>query len=143
MKWLSSFFSGLPISWYIIAILSTILSLSLWFLQGKIEEIGGYKTAQASYVEALKSSQKQLEMRDLSCKIDDRVVSEYQAEKSEHQNKITDNISKIDKLPTKPSTILMSKQDEEIDIDSSLPDSLISVLRASCNPDQGGSCHAP
>jgi hypothetical protein len=77
-----SFLSGFPITWYIIAALLASLSLSVWILQGKIEEIGGYKAAQASYVEALKSSQKQLETKDLSCKIDNTSVVELEAEKS-------------------------------------------------------------
>lgn len=71
MKALLSFFSGFPLSWYIIAILAGSLSLSLYVLQGKIEEIGGYKVAQESYVSALNSAKDSLEKKDESCKIDD------------------------------------------------------------------------
>lgn len=73
--------SGVPVSWYVIATLAASLSASVWFNKHQSEEIGGLKVAQASYVSALAASEKQQENRDLSCKQDDKAVSELEAEK--------------------------------------------------------------
>lgn len=98
MKALLSFFSGFPISWYIIGILAGSLSLSIYVLQGKIEEIGGYKVAQDSYVAALESSKNQLEKKDLSCKIDSANGAELEVEKQEVQSKVDVVVKDISSL---------------------------------------------
>ena len=98
MKFLNSFLSRIPISWYIILFLAVSLSGSLWFLQGKIEEIGGLKVGQESYALALESSQKQLEMRELSCKEDAKSVVEVEAQKAslrEATNSINEKLNTL------------------------------------------------
>lgn len=98
MKALLNFFTGFPITWYIIAILAASLSFSLYVLQGKIEDIGGYKVAQESYFMALQSAQKDLEKKSESCKVDDQSVVELVAEKEEVRTKIDDLVGKIQNL---------------------------------------------
>jgi hypothetical protein len=107
MKFLSSFLSGIPITWYIILFLAVSLSGSLWFLQGKIEEIGGLKVAQDSYVLALESSQKQLEMGDLSCKEDAKSVVEVEAQKaslSAATNTVNEKLNTLRITPKTPKS---------------------------------------
>lgn len=96
-------------------------------------------------IDANTELQKSLNLRDLSCKIDNEVVSEYQAEKKVQQEKVQDTVSKIGSLPKKPvqaSTKVIAKvqQDAEIDIDSPLPDSVIVLLRESCVQGEGDAC---
>lgn len=111
-------------------------ALSYRFYGDKVE-------AQSALVQAIDANtelQKSLNLRDLSCKIDNKVVSEYQAEKQVQQNKMQVIVSKIDSIPKKPSVQQQVKQDAEIDIDSPLPDSLVKLLRESCGKGEGDVC---
>jgi len=110
MKFLNSFLSGIPITWYIILFLAGSLSFSLWFLQGKIEEIGSLKTAQASYVLALKSSQKQLETAGLSCKEDAKSVVEVEAQKASLREATNTVNEKLNTLRTPKSKDKLTRE---------------------------------
>lgn len=87
----------------------------------------------------LADSEKSLNLQIKSCEISDSVTSEYQAEKQVMQGKTQATISKIDSLPKKP-TQAPSNEINDINIDSKLPDSVISLLRESCVPDEGQVC---
>lgn len=115
--------------------------LSYKFYGDKVE--AEYSLVQV--IDANTELQKSLNLRDLSCKIDNEVVSEYQAEKKAQQDKVQDAVSKIDSLPKKPvqassKVIAKVQQDAEIDIDSPLPDSVIVLLRSSCVQGEGDAC---
>ena len=86
-----------------------------------------------------------LNLRTKSCEISDSITSEYQAEKQVQQDKVQATISKIDALQSNiPKKAQPSgKLDEEIDIDSRLPDSIIVLLNQSCVPDKGDACVSP
>lgn len=109
---------------------------------------GDKAEAESALVQAIDANtelQKSLNLRDLSCKIDNEVVSEYQTEKKAQQDKVQDTVSKIDNLPKKPvqaspKVIAEVQQDAEIDIDSPLPDGVIVLLRESCVQGEGDVC---
>lgn len=128
-----------PITFYIILGLS-ISTLGFGYLSYK------FHADKAIAAHALKESketiaeyEKSLNLKHLSCEISDKVTNEYQAEKQAQQNKVQTTISKIDALPQKP-TQATPNEINDINIDSKLPDSVISLLRESCLPDEGTAC---
>lgn len=89
----------------------------------------------------LADSEKSLNLQIKSCEISDSVTSEYQAEKQVMQGKVQATISKIESLPKKASVIQVTPNEiNDVNIDSKLPDSIISLLRESCLPDEGEAC---
>lgn len=142
-------------SWMFYLILSLSAStlgfgyLSYRFHGDKVE--AEYSLVQV--IDANTELQKSLNLRDLSCKIDNEVVSEYQAEKKVQQDKVKDTVSKISALPSttlpkkpiqvSPKVIAEVQQDAQIDIDYPLPDSIISLLRESCVQGEGDACVSP
>lgn len=94
--------------------------------------------------ERLADSEKSLNLQIKSCEISDSVTSEYQAEKQVQQDKVQTTISKIDSLPSislpKKPTQAPSNEINDINIDSKLPDSVISLLRESCVQGEGNVC---
>lgn len=136
----------------LIIILCILLSTSLLFgylsyrfYASKAEAVGQLKTARETILE----QENTLKLRDLSCKIDNKVVGEYQTEKSVQQDKTTSTLSKIDTLPNipkKPPTIsegVVTNESNQVDIDSRLPDDLVKLLQSSCVQDTGESCVSP
>lgn len=126
----------------IMGLMITLLCSLLWFQITSVAELRQQLTLSADVNQEL---QKSLNLRDLSCKIDNEVVSEYQAEKKAQQDKVQDAVSKIESLPKKPiqvssKVIAKVQQDAEIDIDSPLPDSIIVLLRESCVQGEGDAC---
>lgn len=93
---ISGLFSG--VSFYIILGLSSLLSISAYFNYKQIGDIAVLKVAQDSYVEALKSSQNQLEKRDESCKIDSSSAAQLETEKQEVQTKVDVVVKDISSL---------------------------------------------
>ncbi len=89
--------------------------------------------------ETIAEYEKSLNLKHLSCEISDKVTNEYQTEKQVQQDKVQSTISKIDALPQKP-TQATPNEINDINIDSKLPDSIISLLRESCLPDEGLAC---
>lgn len=87
----------------------------------------------------LADSEKSLNLKHLSCEISDKVTNEYQTEKQVQQDKVQATVSKIDALPNKPIQAAPNEIND-INIDSKLPDSVISLLRESCVPDEGLAC---
>lgn len=100
--------------------------LSYKFYGDKVE--AEYSLVQV--IDANTELQKSLNLRDLSCKIDNEVVSEYQAEKKAQQDKVQTTISKIDSLPSKPAQA-PSNEINDINIDSKLPVDLVEILNNS------------
>jgi hypothetical protein len=100
--------------------------LSYKFYGDKVE--AEYSLVQV--IDANTELQKSLNLRDLSCKIDDEVVSEYQTEKKVQQDKVQDAVSKIDSLPKKPLQVT-SNEINDINIDSKLPVDLVEILNNS------------
>lgn len=125
---------------YIIAVLLILCGLfgvlSYHFYGAKVEA----ESALVSAIDANTELQKSLNLRDLSCKIDNKVVSEYQTEKQAQQDKTQTVISKIDTLPKKAIPNSVGTKHEEIDIDSPLPDSLVKLLSESCLQGEGDVC---
>ena len=128
---------------YIIVVLLVLCglfgALSYHFYGDKVEA----ESALVSAIDANTELQKSLNLLDLSCKIDNKVVSDYQAEKQVQQDKLQVTVSKIDSIPKKASVQLQVKQDAEIDIDSPLPDSLVKLLRENCGKGEGDACISP
>jgi len=112
--------------------------LSYHFYGDKVEA----ESALVQVIDANTELQKSLNLQVKSCEISDTITSEYQSEKQVQQDKTQATISKIDSLPKKATAqgTPQVKHDAEIDIDSPLPDSLLSVLRASCLPNEGEVC---
>lgn len=128
---------------YIIVVLLVLCGLfgvlSYHFYGAKVEA----ESALVQVIDANTELQKSLNLRNLSCKIDNKVVSDYQAEKQVQQDKMQVTVSKIDSIPKKASVQSQVKQDAEIDIDSPLPDSLVKLLRESCGKGKGDACISP
>lgn len=93
---ISGLFSG--VSFYIILGLASLLSISAYFNYKQIGDIAVLKVAQDSYVEALKSSQNQLEKKDESCKIDSSSSAQLETEKQEVQTKVDVVVKDISSL---------------------------------------------
>ena len=108
--------------------------LSYSFYGDKVEA----ESALVQVIDANTELTKSLNLQVKSCEISDTIASEYQTEKQVQQDKTQTVISKIDSLPKKSS--MQVKPDAEIDIDSTLPDSVLSLLRSSCLPNEGDSC---
>lgn len=132
-------------------LLTFFVALSLLFGVLSYHFYGAKAEAESALVQVIDANtelQKSLNLRDLSCKIDNKVASEYQAEKQAQQDKMQVTVSKIDALPSNPipkkaSVQSQVKQDAEIDIDSPLPDSLVKLLRESCGKGEGDACISP
>jgi hypothetical protein len=115
--------------------------LSYHFYGDKIEA----ESALVQVIHANTEIQKSLNLQVKSCEISDVITSEYQAEKQIQQDKVQAVISKIDSIPKKANAhdIPRVKPDAEIDIDNSLPDSIIVLLRSSCIQGETNACIRP
>ena len=121
----------------ILSLLATTLGfgyLSYHFYGDKVEA----ESALVQVIDANTELQNSLNLQVKSCEISDTITSEYQSEKQVQQDKTQTVISKIDSIPKKAT--VQVKPDAEIDIDSTLPNSVLSLLRSSCLPNEGESC---
>lgn len=100
IKFLSSFLSGFPISWYIIlALFATTAGLGWISLSLHDDKV----IAEQALVQAINVNtemQKSLNLKDLSCKIDDKSVVEVEADKTALKDKTEAISQEISKLPT-------------------------------------------
>lgn len=114
-------------------------ALSYRFYGDKVEA----QSALVQVIDANTELQKSLNLRDLSCKIDDKVVSEYQAEKQVQQDKTQAAVTSIQNIPKKPVAPTKAVMNEEIDVDSKLPSSLQFLLNQNCLQGEGDACISP
>lgn len=111
--------------------------LSYHFHGDKVEA----ESALVQVIDANTELQKSLNLQVKSCEISYIITSEYQTEKQVQQDKTQTVISKIDSIPKKVTQGTPKVEpDAEIDIDSTLPDSVLSLLRSSCLPNEGDVC---
>lgn len=103
------------------------------------------ESALVQVIDANTELTKSLNLQVKSCEISDALTSEYQSEKQVQQDKTQAVISKIDSIPKKANAhdIPRVKPDAEIDIDNSLPDSIIVLLRSSCIQGETNACIRP
>lgn len=139
IKFLSSFLSGFPVSWYIILVLSSTTAglgwLSLSLRDDKV-------IAEQALVQAISVNtemQKSLNLKDLSCKIDDKSVVEVEADKTALKDKIDIVNSSIEKLRLPSSKHPVAAKQENIKNenlkpnvlpdDGLLSDNIVSLLK--------------
>jgi len=142
-----SFISSLSSSVYLY-IIATLLSISLVTSGLLYWQIGKTADAEAALVSAINANtslQKSLNLRDLSCKVDDAIATEYQIEKTIINQEKDKELASIDKLPSKPvqapSTKAVSNESKSnvVNIDDALPDDLTRLLTESYNRVSGHS----
>lgn len=105
---------------------------------------------------ANKSLQESLDKKDKACLITDAIVSEYQEEKQEIVKEKDRDLSTIDKMMALPSPTENKQKRQEnakeqkgvegnsvINLDSKLPDNLVSLLSESCHRSKGSTCTNP
>ena len=113
--------------------------LSYHFSNAKAEA----EQALVQVIDANTAMQKSLNLQVLSCKLNDSITAEFQSEKQVHQDKVQTVVSRIESLPKRTLVSKTQSQvmpNEEIDIDSPLPNSVIVLLRESCLPNEGQVC---
>ena len=107
-------------------------------------------------VDANKDLKESLDKKETACKITDTIVSEYQTEKQEIVKEKDRDLSAIDKMLSKPSPLENKQKRQEnakeqkgvednsvINLDSKLPDNLVSLLSESCHRSKGSACTNP
>ena len=149
MSALSNFFSSFYL--YIIAGLFSVVLFLGWFSVHQTQALGEVKQSLSTALDANTTLQKSLELKDLSCKIDDKITTEYQEEKSSNETQTQVEQSAIDKLPSiapiKPTKAGVNNvtptQNPTVNIDNALPDSLRELLLQTCNRAKGSACINP
>jgi len=111
--------------------------LSLSLHDDKVVAVEALKEAR----EAVAGYQKALNLKYLSCQIDDSIASEYQIEKNASNVLKDKELSAIDKIPSRPSVQTPLKvplnESSVVDIDGTLPDDLQRLLSESYDRTRG------
>jgi hypothetical protein len=126
--------SSFGISFYIILALSVTTAGLGWLSLSLHDDKVVAEQALSQVININTEMQKSLNLKDLSCKIDDSVSSEYYKEKNTSDILKDKELSSIDKIPSRPPAQTPLKVPHEsniIDIDGSLPDDLQRVLSES------------
>lgn len=100
IKFLSSFLSGFPISWYIVLVLSATTAGLGWLSLSLHDDKVIAEQALVQAINVNTEMQKSLNLKDLSCKIDDKSVVEVEADKTALKDKTEVISQEISKLPT-------------------------------------------
>lgn len=142
-----SFISSLSSSAYLY-IIATLLSMTVLFGGLLYWQIGKTSEAESALVVAINANtdlQKSLNLKDLSCKIDDSISTERTEEKQASDTVKDKEIASIDELPVKikaplvaiptnqASVQALSNENNTVDIDNELPADLVRLLSQSYN----------
>lgn len=109
--------------------------LSLSLHDDKVVAVHALKQSQ----ETIAGYEKSLNLKYLSCEINDTITSEYQSEKQAQQGKTHAVISKIDSLPSKKQAQVQHEETDVVDIDGKLPSDLQRLLSEASDNHQRGS----
>ena len=107
-------------------------------------------------VDANKGLQESLDKKETACKITDVIVSDYTKEKQEIVKEKDRDLNAIDKMMALPIQAENKQKRQEnakeqegvednsvINLDSKLPDNLVSLLSESCHRSKGSTCTNP
>lgn len=110
-------------------IIASLLSMSLLFGGLLYREIGKTSAAESaldSVVQTNSDLQNLIETQEKSCELTDKLLAQYQSEKSGEEENKNDKLSSLDKIPS--STTVKSNESNVVNIDGKLPSELIRLL---------------
>ena len=132
---------------FFIALSGLFGALSYHFSNAKAEA----EQALVQVIDANTALEKSLNLRDLSCKIDTQVTTEFQQEKQAKDVATESVLSKLSKIPVVQVSVPKSAQPiqgaanetDVVNIDSKLPADIIGMLQSHCDSNKGSACTNP
>lgn len=111
---------------YIIAALFTMMALFGGLLYREIGKTSAAESALDSVVQTNSDLQNLIQTQEKSCELTDKLLAQYQSEKSSEEENKNDILSSLDKIPS--STTVKSNESNVVNIDGKLPSELIRLL---------------
>lgn len=132
-----SFLSGLSSTIYLY-IIAALLAMTLLFGGLLYREIGKTSAAESALETVVKTNsdlQNLIKTQEKSCELTDKLLAQYQTDKSLEEETKNDKLSSLDKIPSSPT--VKSNESNVVNIDGKLPSELIRLLGEDSLQDTG------